>query len=80
MRSLTFFVRCFFLTIFISNRAKCCYEWTRFRHLSNLERKTDEALTEYLRGFLAMCKRVTGHKLTDEEGKMIEIVFISIFL
>ncbi|CAG0916765.1 unnamed protein product [Notodromas monacha] len=49
------------------DKSKNNYDWDRFRHLAGLERKTDEMMNEYLRGFLAMCKRVTGQKLTEEE-------------
>jgi hypothetical protein len=46
------------------------YEWTRFRSHGRLERKLDETLTEYFKAFYAMCKRVTGRRLTEEEENL----------
>ena len=48
------------------------YEWSKFRAISRLDKKFDETLTEYYRAFYAMCKRICGKKLTDDEelGKL----------
>ena len=46
------------------------YEWNKFRAFSRLEKKVDETLTEYYKAFYAMCKRVTGKKLNEEEEKL----------
>lgn len=35
-----------------------------------MERKLDETLTEYYKAFYAMCKRVTGRRLTEEEENL----------
>ncbi|XP_015793545.1 chromodomain-helicase-DNA-binding protein 7 isoform X2 [Tetranychus urticae] len=43
------------------------YEWSRFRLLSKLDKKSDESLTEYFKSFFAMCKKVTGRSLSEEE-------------
>ncbi|KAM8793631.1 chromodomain-helicase-DNA-binding protein 8-like [Eudromia elegans] len=34
------------------------FRWGRFRALARLERKTDESLTKYFHGFVAMCRQV----------------------
>ena len=41
----------------------------RFRALGRLESKFDETLIEYYLAFMAMCKRVAGMELSEEEGK-----------
>jgi len=46
------------------------FDWNKFRTFSRLEKKVDETLTEYFRAFYAMCKRVTGRRLTDEEENL----------
>lgn len=46
------------------------FEWTKFRTFSRLDKKLDDTLTEYFKAFYAMCKRVTGRKLTDEEENL----------
>lgn len=46
------------------------YEWTRFRSFGRLERKLDDTLTEYFKAFYAMCKRVTGRRLSEEEENL----------
>ena len=45
------------------------YDWTRFRAVSRLDKKFDDALTRYYKTFYAMCKRACGLKLTEEEGE-----------
>jgi len=47
------------------------YDWTRFRAVSRLDKKYDDALTRYYKTFYAMCKRACGLKLTEEEGEQI---------
>lgn len=34
------------------------FHWGRFRALARLDRKTDESLTKYYHGFVAMCRQV----------------------
>jgi hypothetical protein len=46
------------------------FDWNKFRTFSRLEKKVDDTLTEYFRAFYAMCKRVTGKRLTDEEENL----------
>lgn len=50
----------------IYNRKKKSYDWTKFKQLSKLEKKTDEELTEYYKSFVVMCKKQTGAKLEEE--------------
>lgn len=42
------------------------YNWFNFRQLANLNRKSDEALTEYFQAFYRMCQRVCKRPLTGE--------------
>lgn len=42
-------------------------DWSRFRTIAKLERKSDEALSDYYKVFIAMCKRQAGVRLTEEE-------------
>lgn len=38
------------------------YDWTKFRYLANLNKKSDERLTLYLHDFKQMCWRVLKKK------------------
>jgi hypothetical protein len=58
-----------FVCMFVSFRKRNCYDWTRFRAISRLDKKFDDTMTEYYKAFCAMCKRVCGLKLTEEEGE-----------
>ncbi len=49
------------------SRSERRYVWDRFRQLARLEKKYDDALTEYFVAFVAMCKRRAGRKLSAEE-------------
>ena len=42
----------------------------RFRALGRLESKYDETMVEYYLAFMAMCKRVAGLPLSEEEGRL----------
>lgn len=42
-------------------------DWSRFRTIAKLDRKSDEALSDYYKVFIAMCKRQAGVRLTEEE-------------
>jgi hypothetical protein len=54
------------------------YDWSKFRAISRLDRKQDEAMTEYYRAFCTMLKRVCGMKLTEEEGNLAHsLMYIS---
>lgn len=50
-------------------RVSKTYNWTKFKNVARLEKKYDDTLTEYFRSFYAMCKRLCGQPLTEEEGK-----------
>merc|ERR1712083_1106403 len=50
------------------SRKESRYIWDRFKQLSRLERKYDDTLLEYYLAFMAMCKRVAGQQLSEEEG------------
>lgn len=50
----------------IYNRKKKSYDWTKFKSLAKLEKKSDEDLTEYYKHFVMMCKKQTGIKSDDE--------------
>jgi len=49
-------------------RVSKTYNWTKFKSVARLEKKYDDTLTEYFRSFYAMCKRLCGQSLTEEEG------------
>ena len=42
----------------------------RFRALGRLESKFDETMVEYYLAFMAMCKRIAGLPLSEEEGRI----------
>ena len=48
------------------------YVWDRFRTLARLDKKFDDTLNEYLLTFIAMCKKVTGKKLSESEGMIFD--------
>ncbi|CAH0404772.1 unnamed protein product [Chilo suppressalis] len=41
--------------------------WSRFRTLARLDSKSDDALTDYLKAFMAMCKRQCGLSVGEAE-------------
>lgn len=47
-------------------RKKKAYDWTKFKQLAKLEKKSDEDMTEYYKSFVVMCKKQTGTKLDEE--------------
>ncbi|XP_025832998.1 chromodomain-helicase-DNA-binding protein 7 isoform X3 [Agrilus planipennis] len=47
-------------------RKKKAYDWTKFKQLSKLEKKSDDELTEYYKSFVVMCKKQTGAKVDEE--------------
>ncbi|XP_041674763.1 mucin-19 isoform X9 [Drosophila eugracilis] len=49
-------------------------DWTKFKQMAHLERKSDETLTDYYKVFLAMCKRQAGLKLTESERGLEGII------
>ena len=50
----------------------CRYVWDKFRTLSRLETKFDGTLTDYLIGYVAMCKSVLGKKISEREQAMVD--------
>ena len=46
--------------------------WDKFRTLSRLETKFDGTLTDYLIGYVAMCKSVLGKKISEREQAMVD--------
>lgn len=47
-------------------RKRKAYDWSKFRQLSKLDKKSDDELTEYYKHFVMMCKKQTG--ILNEEG------------
>lgn len=52
-------------------RVSKTYNWAKFKSVARLEKKYDDTLTEYFRSFYAMCKRLCGQALTEEEGNPV---------
>ncbi|KAL3243971.1 hypothetical protein MRX96_019550 [Rhipicephalus microplus] len=50
------------------------FVWDGFRTVGRLERKRDDTLTEYFRAFRAMCRRVCGRKLGEEDENLQYVV------
>lgn len=42
------------------------FDWTKFRAMARLHKKTDESLEKYLYAFMSMCRRVC--RLPSKEG------------
>lgn len=53
----------------IYDQEKKIFDWTQFRAISRLEKKTDESLEKYFYSFVAMCKNVCGLPLWKEDGE-----------
>ncbi|XP_053957379.1 mucin-19 isoform X9 [Anastrepha ludens] len=49
-------------------------DWTKFKQMAHLERKSDETLSDYYKVFIAMCKRKAGIKLNDNERGLEGII------
>ncbi|XP_067410623.1 chromodomain-helicase-DNA-binding protein 6 isoform X4 [Emydura macquarii macquarii] len=47
---------------------KKAFDWTQFRAISRLEKKTDESLEKYFYSFVAMCRNVCRLPLWKEDG------------
>uniref|UniRef100_A0A669QQ65 Chromodomain helicase DNA binding protein 6 n=1 Tax=Phasianus colchicus TaxID=9054 RepID=A0A669QQ65_PHACC len=52
----------------VYDQEKKTFDWTQFRAISRLEKKTDESLEKYFYSFVAMCKNVCGLPLWKEDG------------
>uniref|UniRef100_A0A8D2Q5L8 Chromodomain helicase DNA binding protein 9 n=1 Tax=Varanus komodoensis TaxID=61221 RepID=A0A8D2Q5L8_VARKO len=53
-----------FGVVFDPDRAQ--FDWTKFRAMARLHKKTDESLEKYLHAFMAMCRRVCRLPSKDE--------------
>uniref|UniRef100_A0A0K2SX23 Chromodomain-helicase-DNA-binding protein 7 n=1 Tax=Lepeophtheirus salmonis TaxID=72036 RepID=A0A0K2SX23_LEPSM len=42
--------------------------WDRFRHISKLERKSDDILNEYYISIIGMCKKILGKSTNEEDA------------
>lgn len=45
------------------------FHWDRFRIFARLDKKTDESLTKYFHGFVAMCRQVCRLPPAAGDGK-----------
>ncbi|KAM7150820.1 chromodomain-helicase-DNA-binding protein 6 [Macrochelys suwanniensis] len=52
----------------IYDQEKKAFDWTQFRAISRLEKKTDESLEKYFYSFVAMCRNVCRLPLWKEDG------------
>lgn len=53
---------------------KQTYEWTKFKLLSKLDKKIDEAMTEYYKSFMNMCRKQCGLKIEEESEVACEVI------
>lgn len=53
------------------------FDWTKFRAMARLHKKTDESLEKYLYAFMSMCRRVC--RLPSKEGGFIYFTSSFIF-
>jgi len=49
-------------------------DWTKFKQMAHLERKSDETLSDYYKVFVAMCRRQAGLKLSENERGLEGII------
>uniref|UniRef100_A0A1A9WW02 BRK domain-containing protein n=1 Tax=Glossina brevipalpis TaxID=37001 RepID=A0A1A9WW02_9MUSC len=49
-------------------------DWTKFKQMAHLERKSDETLSDYYKVFIATCKRQAGVKLNENEKGLEGII------
>lgn len=49
-------------------------DWTKFKQMAHLERKSDETLSDYYKVFISMCKRQAGVKLAENEKGLEGII------
>lgn len=45
-------------------------DWSRFKIMAKLDKKSDDALSDYYKVFIAMCKRRAGVRLADDEREL----------
>lgn len=48
------------------------FHWDRFRTFARLDKKTDESLTKYFHGFVAMCRQVCRLPPAAGDGEIVE--------
>lgn len=48
------------------------FHWDRFRTFARLDKKTDESLTKYFHGFVAMCRQVCRLPPAAGDGEVVE--------
>lgn len=51
------------------------FDWTKFRAMARLHKKTDESLEKYLYAFMSMCRRVC--RLPSKEGGCLCFYFLN---
>ena len=66
------YIQMFLNRIVVHGNFYCRYVWDKFRTLSRLETKFDGTLTDYLIGYVAMCKSVLGKKISEREQAMVD--------
>lgn len=52
------------------------FDWTKFRAMARLHKKTDESLEKYLYAFMSMCRRVC--RLPSKEGGCVCFYFLNL--
>ncbi|KAG8446283.1 hypothetical protein GDO86_013931 [Hymenochirus boettgeri] len=55
---------------------KKCFDWTQFRAMSRLDKKTDESLEKYFHSFVAMCRNVCRLPLRKDDGSADPSLFL----
>ena len=48
-----------------NNRILVGYNWTNFKVLANLSKKSDQAITEYYNAFFTMCHRICNEPIPE---------------
>ncbi|XP_077315307.1 chromodomain-helicase-DNA-binding protein 6 [Lithobates pipiens] len=52
------------------------FDWTQFRALSRLDKKTDESLEKYFHSFVAMCRNVCRLPLRKDDGSADPSIYL----
>uniref|UniRef100_A0A8C8VN40 Chromodomain helicase DNA binding protein 6 n=1 Tax=Pelusios castaneus TaxID=367368 RepID=A0A8C8VN40_9SAUR len=60
----------------IYDQEKKAFDWTQFRAISRLEKKTDENLEKYFYSFVAMCRNVCRLPLWKEDGPADPSIYV----
>jgi len=50
------------------------FSWTRFRQIARID-KFDDVFTDFFQAYMAMCKRIAGKPLSEEEGDFLKLKF-----